>query len=78
MGWLDRTRGLNFDGYAELWQWSVTDLPAFWGAVWEYFDVLSETPPTEVVVSPVMPGARWFPGTRVNYAEHVLADARHR
>ncbi len=72
MGWLDRTRGLSFNGYTELWKWSVTDLSAFWGAVWEYFDVLSDAPPTEVVVNPVMPGARWFPGTRVNYAEHVL------
>ncbi len=72
MDWLGRTRGLSFAGYAELWQWSVTDLPGFWGAVWEYFDIRSDTPPSEVVADPVMPGARWFPGTRVNYAEHVL------
>jgi acetoacetyl-CoA synthetase len=72
MTWLGRTRGLSFASYDELWRWSVTDLPGFWGAVWEYFDVLSDTRPTEVVANPVMPGARWFPGTRVNYAEHVL------
>ena len=72
IAWLGRTRGLRFTDYDELWQWSVTDLSGFWGALWDYFDILSDVPPTEVVVNPVMPGARWFPGTRVNYAEHVL------
>ena len=72
MTWLGRNRGLSFGTYDDLWHWSVTDLPGFWGAVWEYFDVLSDAPPTEVVANPVMPGARWFPGTKVNYAEHVL------
>ncbi len=72
MSWLGRTRGLVFANYDELWRWSVTDLAGFWGAVWEYFEILSDTPPTDVVANPVMPGAQWFPGTRVNYAEHVL------
>ena len=72
MAWLGRTRGLSFTDYDALWQWSVTDLSGFWGAVWEYFEILSDVPPAEVVVNPVMPGARWFPGTRLNYAEHVL------
>jgi acetoacetyl-CoA synthetase len=72
MAWLGRARGLAFADYDELWRWSVTDLTGFWSAVWDHFDVLSDHPPTEVVVNPVLPGARWFPGTRLNYAEHVL------
>jgi acetoacetyl-CoA synthetase len=72
MNWLSATRRLSFDGYDELWRWSVTDLSGFWGAVWEYFEILSDGSPTDVLANPVMPGARWFPGTRVNYAEHVL------
>ncbi|WBB77388.1 acetoacetate--CoA ligase [Micromonospora sp. WMMD882] len=70
--WLRPRRGLEFRNYAGLWQWSVTDLPAFWGSVWEHFDVIAHTPPTGVLADATMPGARWFPGATLNYAEHVL------
>jgi acetoacetyl-CoA synthetase len=71
MGFLARTRGLEFDSYEELWRWSVSDLSAFWGAVWEYF--LGSPPPGPVLADARMPGAVWFPQARVNYAERVLA-----
>jgi acetoacetyl-CoA synthetase len=67
-----RTRGLEFTDYDGLWQWSVTDLTGFWAAVWDYFEVIAHTPYTEVLSSPTMPGARWFAGSTLNYAEHVL------
>ncbi|MEU4569355.1 acetoacetate--CoA ligase [Micromonospora sp. NPDC023956] len=70
--WLRAHRGLEFADYAELWQWSVTDLSAFWGSVWDYFQVHSHTPATDVLADATMPGARWFPGATLNYAEHVL------
>jgi acetoacetyl-CoA synthetase len=70
--WLSDERGREFADYAALWQWSVDDLPAFWRSVWDYFDVVSATPPGEVLADARMPGARWFPGTRLNYAENVL------
>ncbi|HKS98766.1 MAG TPA: acetoacetate--CoA ligase [Rugosimonospora sp.] len=70
--YLERERGLVFADYAGLWQWSVDDLPGFWGAVWDYFEVIAHTPPGAVLPEVVMPGARWFPGARLNYAEHVL------
>jgi acetoacetyl-CoA synthetase len=69
---LDSSRGLTFASYDDLWRWSVSDLSGFWRAVWDYFDVLSDEPPTQVLAESTMPGARWFPGTRLNYAEHVL------
>jgi acetoacetyl-CoA synthetase len=72
---LDRLRaerGLEFADYPALWQWSVDDLPAFWGALWEYFEVIAHTAPTAVLADAAMPGARWFPGATLNYAEHVL------
>jgi acetoacetyl-CoA synthetase len=72
LAFLDRTRGLSFDSYEQLWRWSVTDLAGFWQAVWDYFEVLSDEPPTEALGDASMPGAQWFPGTRLNYAEHVL------
>ncbi|MDE2296652.1 MAG: AMP-binding protein, partial [Burkholderiales bacterium] len=82
--WLARERGLHFDvttpeGYDALWRWSVTDLRAFWGSIWAYFGVQSPTPFETVLVDEVMPGARWFPGAQVNYAQHLFshADAAH-
>ena len=82
--WLARERGLHFDatthaGYDALWRWSVTDLRAFWGSIWDYTGMQSPTPFETVLVDEVMPGARWFPGAQVNYARQVFshADAAH-
>jgi acetoacetyl-CoA synthetase len=75
-GWLARERGLRFDGYDALWHWSVTDLPAFWQAIWDYCGVTSSAPATSVLASRDMPGAQWFPGARLNYTEHVLRNER--
>jgi acetoacetyl-CoA synthetase len=58
--------------YAELWQWSVDDVEAFWAAVWEFFDVQASVPYERVLGSRSMPGAEWFVGSRLNYAEHVF------
>lgn len=58
--------------YDELWSWSVDDLDGFWQAVWDHFDVHATTPPTRVLGSAAMPGAEWFPGAQLNYAEHAL------
>ncbi len=71
--WLERERGLSFAGYAELWQWSVDDLDGFWSAIWEFFDVQADGDPSPVLGSREMPGAKWFPNTALNYAEHVFA-----
>ena len=82
--WLAEHRGLHFDasatqGYDALWRWSVGDLRAFWGSIWDYFELQSPTPFLTVLVEEVMPGARWFPGAQVNYAQQVFrhADAAH-
>ncbi|RYF28233.1 MAG: acetoacetate--CoA ligase [Comamonadaceae bacterium] len=77
--WLRAERGLVFGDYEALWRWSVTDLDAFWQAVWDYFDLQSPTPHTAVLAKNTMPGAVWFPGAQVNYAQQVLrhVDAAH-
>jgi acetoacetyl-CoA synthetase len=72
MRWLEAERGLSFSRYDELWQWSVSDLEGFWESIWEYFDVAAKAPPTSVLSSRKMPGARFFPGATLNYAEHAL------
>jgi acetoacetyl-CoA synthetase len=70
--WLRAERGVDVADYAALWQWSVTDLDGFWRSIWDYFDVRAHTPPTATLADATMPGARWFPGATLNYAEHVL------
>ncbi|MBM7081109.1 acetoacetate--CoA ligase [Micromonospora humidisoli] len=70
--WLREHRGLDFADYDALWQWSVTDLDAFWRSIWDHFEVVSHTPPTATLGDATMPGARWFPGAMLNYAENVL------
>jgi acetoacetyl-CoA synthetase len=70
--WLERERGLKFDDYAALWRWSVEDLDGFWGALFEYFHIDCSAPPSCVLARRNMPGAQWFPGARLNYAQHVL------
>jgi acetoacetyl-CoA synthetase len=84
MDWLGRERGLHFRGYDALWRWSVGDLAGFWQAVWDYFGVMSSAPPSAVLSSRAMgaegeryfSGKQWFPGARLNYAEHVLRNER--
>jgi acetoacetyl-CoA synthetase len=76
MKWLKDERDLSFDGYDELWEWSVTDLDGFWSSVWDYFEVRSSNPYERVLGRREMPGAQWFPGTELNYAEHAFRNAR--
>ncbi|WP_431783805.1 acetoacetate--CoA ligase [Streptomyces chumphonensis] len=61
--------------YAALHRWSVEQLPAFWTAVTEWFDVRFSTPYDTVLGDRAMPGATWFPGATLNYAEHALRTA---
>ena len=74
--WLTAERGLRFRTYSDLWEWSVADLEEFWTAIWDYFEIRSHTPYEAVLGNREMPGASWFPGARLNYAEHILAGAR--
>ncbi|MET7739523.1 acetoacetate--CoA ligase [Streptomyces sp. NPDC005385] len=69
----DRT-GVRHADYPSLWQWSVDDLAGFWSAVWDFFGVRSSAPYDRVLDDTPMPGTRWFPGARLNYAEHALGD----
>ena len=81
--WLKTERGLSFNSYDALWQWSVTDLSGFWQSVWDYFDLMSPAPHTAVLVqaesAPRMMDAKWFVGAQVNYAQQMFrhVDAAH-
>ena len=72
---LDRVEtslGLELPDYDAAWQWSVDDLPGFWSAVVDEFDVRFRDPAGGVLADASMPGAHWFPGATLNYAEHLL------
>jgi len=73
MRWLAAERGLSFDGYDELWRWSVDDLEGFWSSIWDFFGVRADGGYDRVLGSRDMPGAQWFAGSRLNYAEHAFA-----
>jgi len=76
MEWLEKEKGLSFDDYGELWEWSVTELEEFWSSIWEYSDVRASKPYTRVLSGREMPGAKWFEGAELNYAEHVFRNAK--
>lgn len=67
--WLARERGLVFEDYEALWQWSVGDLEGFWSAVLAFFDLPLRTPPACMLSADTMPSAEWFPGARLNLVD---------
>ena len=72
--WVEESRGLSFGAdYHALWRWSVGDLAGFWGSLAEYLGVRFHDQPAAVLTGAAMPGAGWFPGATLNFAEHALA-----
>ena len=65
----------DFTNYDVLWEWSVRELEAFWESIWGYFSVTATTPYSKVLNERQMPGARWFEGAQLNFAEHLLRHA---
>ena len=75
MHWLADKKGLHFETRSELWQWSVDSLEDFWASIWDYFSVKASQSYTTVLAERKMPGASWFEGAELNYAEHVFRNA---
>jgi acetoacetyl-CoA synthetase len=74
--WLNKNKGKNFASYDQLWEWSVDNIEDFWESIWQFFDVQSSTSYTSVLQNKDMPGATWFSGSKLNFAEHVLRNER--
>ncbi len=72
MTWLRDERGRDLADFEALRRWSIEDLEGFWGAIWDFFGVRADTPYERVLGRREMPGAEWFPGARLNYAEHLV------
>jgi acetoacetyl-CoA synthetase len=70
--WVTSVIGHGLRDYTDLHAWSVRDPRQFWGAVWAWFEIKAHAEPTSVLGSESMPGARWFPGARLNYVEQVF------
>lgn len=75
MQWLAEKKGLHFRSREELWEWSVTKIEDFWASLWEYFHIQASQPYTTVLEGRKMPGAVWFPGAELNFAEHIFRNA---
>lgn len=75
MLWLGQHRGLEIDNYDDLWRWSVDELESFWDAVWHFYGVESTAPFRQALADRRMPGARWFEGAQLNYAQALLDRA---
>ncbi|WP_084532226.1 acetoacetate--CoA ligase [Nocardia miyunensis] len=70
--WLRAERGLDFESWAQLHAWSIAESAEFWRSIWDYFEIKAHSPFRTVLADDSMPGAQWFPGATLNYAEHSL------
>jgi acetoacetyl-CoA synthetase len=72
MDFVRDTRGRDFADYEDLWNWSIDELEEFWGAIWDFYEIQAHTPYEQVLTTREMPGAKWFTGATLNYAEHMV------
>ncbi|MBV9357003.1 MAG: acetoacetate--CoA ligase, partial [Chloroflexi bacterium] len=72
MDWLRDLRGRDFGNFDALLSWSFDDLDGFWATIWDFFEIRAHSPYQRVLGRRQMPGAEWFPGARLNYAEHLV------
>jgi acetoacetyl-CoA synthetase len=70
---INEKNNLNIKDYSELYQWSVNNIEDFWAAIWDFVDIRSSESFESVVDDAYkMPGAKWFAGARLNFAENLL------
>lgn len=70
--WLQREKFLHFTDYQAILEWSVAESAKFWESIWQYFEVTSHTPYTQVLSDDLMPNTKWFVGSTLNYAAHIF------
>src|SRR2546421_3852422 len=70
--WAAERSGRELDSYEQLWRWSVEELEDFWAAIWDFCGVRASRGYERVLSSRAMPGASWFEGAQLNYAENLL------
>jgi acetoacetyl-CoA synthetase len=70
--WLKINKKLEFNDYDSLWKWSVDEIESFWQSLWQFFEIKASKPYRSILSQRKMPGAQWFQGSELNYAEHVF------
>jgi acetoacetyl-CoA synthetase len=78
MRWAGERHGREFEDYEDLWRWSVSELEDFWQDIWEFFGVRCSRGHEQVLGKRTMPGAQWFTGAQLNYAENMLRGPAHK
>ncbi len=73
---IESETGTHFETYRDAWQWSVDNLDDFWGQLWKEANIIEHAPHEKVLGSTQMPGAQWFPGTLINWGEHIVRGLR--
>ena len=73
---IELRHAVRFQSYDDAWAWSVEHLDEFWAEIWREFGIMAHEPYTAVLGSSQMPGADWFPGAKLNFAEHVVRALR--
>ncbi len=73
MRYVNERHGKDFANYSDLYRWSIDESPGFWATLWDYGQVIHSRPHDQIVDDVTkMPGARWFEGARLNFAENLL------
>ncbi|MFI4989416.1 MAG: acetoacetate--CoA ligase [Solirubrobacterales bacterium] len=78
MRWVGERRGREFEDYEDLWRWSVQELEDFWQRIWDFFGVRASRGYQQAIAGRSMPGAQWFTGAELNYAENMLRGPAHK
>lgn len=70
---VNKTFNMNIQDYPALYQWSIDNIEDFWAMIWEFTEVIASSTYDKVVDDlSKMPGAQWFPGAKLNFAENLL------
>ncbi len=70
---VNQSHGKNFSDYDQLYEWSTKNIGAFWAQMWDFAEIIASKPYDQVIDDPEkMPGAKWFEGARLNFAENLL------
>ncbi|CAB1084609.1 acetoacetyl-CoA synthetase [Alkalispirochaeta odontotermitis] len=73
MGIVNEEYGTDFNGYGQLYDWSIENIADFWATMWDFADIIASKPYEQVIDDTAkMPGASWFSGARLNFAENLL------
>lgn len=74
MEWLNQRKEKDLQTYHQLWEWSVENVAEFWETIWEYYEIEPHQPYDQVLPEKKMPGGEWFPGARLNFADHIFKN----